>query len=137
MTSAVEEILNLSYNSFSKNDYTSARKTEALHLIINQLRDILLTYHFIRLQKGICSIRAISVWAELLLILQRVSDHCSNVSWCVLNKFDNIMKIHGKQRLFRDSEENISDENYKQAYEFFAEKYGPEYQSSKTTIQVL
>ena len=90
MTSAVEEILNLSYNSFSKNDYTSARKTEALHLIINQLRDILLTYHFIRLQKGICSIRAISVWAELLLILQRVSDHCSNVSWCVLNTFDNI-----------------------------------------------
>ena len=59
--------------------------------------------HILRLQKGDCSVEAGFVWSDLLTNLERVADHCSNISGCVLDSVLNTMNIHQNQRLLRTS----------------------------------
>ncbi|MBQ5521251.1 MAG: Na/Pi cotransporter family protein, partial [Oscillospiraceae bacterium] len=82
---AVTEILNLSFSAFSEEDIEAARKTEPLEEVIDMLKEDLRTRHFLRLQRGECSVAAGFVWSDLLTNLERVSDHCSNISGCVLD----------------------------------------------------
>jgi phosphate:Na+ symporter len=58
------------------------------------------------------------VWSDILTNLERVSDHCSNISGCVLDSAGNTMNIHENQRALKNA-----DEEYKQEYNFFQHKY--------------
>jgi phosphate:Na+ symporter len=115
---AVTEILNLSFSAFSEEDIEAARKTEPLEEVIDMLKEDLRTRHFLRLQRGECSVAAGFVWSDLLTNLERVSDHCSNISGCVLDSVGSTMNIHENQRVLK----NINEE-YKQEYIFFQHKY--------------
>ena len=115
---AVTEILDLSYCAFSKEDFSNARKAEPLEQVIDIMKETLRTRHFLRLQKGECSAAAGFVWSDLLTNLERVSDHCSNISGAVLDTVDLTMNIHENQRIFRES-----DEEYKQQFSMFQHKY--------------
>ena len=115
---AVTEILNLSFSAFSEEDIEAARKTEPLEEVIDMLKEDLRTRHFLRLQRGECSVAAGFVWSDLLTNLERVSDHCSNISGCVLDSVGSTMNIHENQRVLKNS-----DEEYKQEYIFFQHKY--------------
>lgn len=115
---AVIEILNLSFQAFSKEDFSAARKTEPLEQVIDQLKEEMRTRHFIRLQNRECSVGAGFVWSDLLTNLERVSDHCSNISGCVLDTEDRNMNIHENQRVFRDLAEG-----YAQQYHTYLAKY--------------
>ena len=115
---AVTEILNLSFSAFSEEDIEAARKTEPLEEVIDTLKEDLRTRHFLRLQRGECSVAAGFVWSDLLSNLERVSDHCSNISGCVLDSAGSTMNIHENQRVLKNS-----DEEYKQEYNFFQHKY--------------
>ncbi len=115
---AVDEILGLSYKAFSENDYTSARLTEPLEQVIDKLKENLRTQHILRLQKGECTVAAGFVWSDLLTNLERTSDHCSNISGCVLDTLDNTMNIHENQRAFKRT-----NEDFLQSYNAFEHKY--------------
>ena len=115
---AVTEILNLSFSAFSEEDIEAARKTEPLEEVIDTLKEDLRTRHFLRLQRGECSVAAGFVWSDILTNLERVSDHCSNISGCVLDSAGNTMNIHENQRALKNA-----DEEYKQEYNFFQHKY--------------
>ena len=115
---AVTEILDLSYCAFSKEDFSSARKAEPLEQVIDIMKETLRTRHFHRLQKGECSAAAGFIWSDLLTNLERVSDHCSNISGAVLDTADSTMNIHENQRIFRES-----DEEYRQQLSVFQQKY--------------
>ena len=101
---AVTEILNLSFSAFSNEDIEAARKTEPLEEVIDTLKEDLRTRHFLRLQRGECSVAAGFVWSDLLSNLERVSDHCSNISGCVLDSAGNTMNIHENQRALKNSD---------------------------------
>lgn len=115
---AVTEILNLSFSAFSEEDIEAARKTEPLEEVIDMLKEDLRTRHFLRLQRGECSVAAGFVWSDLLTNLERVSDHCSNISGCVLDSAGSTMNIHENQRVLRNT-----NEEYKQECIFFQHKY--------------
>ena len=115
---AVTEILNLSFSAFSEEDIEAARKTEPLEEVIDMLKEDLRTRHFLRLQRGECSVAAGFVWSDLLTNLERVSDHCSNISGCVLDSAGSTMNIHENQHVLKNS-----NEEYKQEYIFFQHKY--------------
>ena len=115
---AVTEILNLSFSAFSEEDIEAARKTEPLEEVIDVLKEDLRTRHFLRLQRGECSVAAGFVWSDLLTNLERVSDHCSNISGCVLDSVGSTMNIHENQRVLKNT-----NEEYKQEYIFFQHKY--------------
>ena len=118
ISSAVIEILELAYQAFSKNDYEAAQKTEPLEQVIDVLKEELRTRHILRLQKGDCSVAAGFVWSDLLTNLERVSDHCSNISGSVLDTIEHNMNIHENQRFFRDS-----DKDFFQLFAYFKRKY--------------
>ncbi len=118
ITAAEENILDLSYQAFSKNDPVAARRTEPLAQVIGQLKEELRTRHILRLQKGECTVAAGFIWSDLLTNLERVSDHCSNISGCVLDSFEHTMNIHENQRIFRNT-----DEDFLQDYNAFAHQY--------------
>uniref|UniRef100_I5ASG2 Na/Pi-cotransporter n=1 Tax=Eubacterium cellulosolvens (strain ATCC 43171 / JCM 9499 / 6) TaxID=633697 RepID=I5ASG2_EUBC6 len=98
---AVEEIVNLSYMALKDGDLKSAQRTEPLEQVVDELKESLRTKHILRLQKGECSVEAGFVWSDLLTNLERVADHCSNISGCVLDSVLNTMNIHQNQRLLR------------------------------------
>ncbi len=118
ISDAVMEIVNLSFAAFSKEDFDSAHKTEPLEQVIDVLKEKLRTRHLIRLQKKECSVAAGFIWSDLLTNLERVSDHCSNISGCMLDAEDRTMNMHEKQRMLRNS-----DEDFRQQYDMFLKKY--------------
>ena len=76
------------------------------------------TRHILRLQKGDCSVAAGFVWSDLLTNLERVSDHCSNISGSVLDTIEHNMNSHESQRFSRDS-----DKDFFQLFAYFKRKY--------------
>ena len=115
---AVMEILNLSFKAFSEDDMRSARNTESLEQVIDKLKEDLRTRHFVRLQNRECSVAAGFIWSDLLTNLGRVSDHCSNISGCVLDTEDKSMNMHENQRTVRNSAED-----YMLQYNMYSAKY--------------
>ena len=110
ISDAVEDILDLSHTAFKDTDLKAARKTEPLEQIVDELKETLRTRHILRLQKGECSVDAGYVWSDLLTNLERVADHCSNISGCVLDTAGHTMNIHQNQRLLRNSGEDFGQE---------------------------
>ena len=110
ITDAVLEILNLSYEAFKDGNLKSAKKTESLEHIVDEMKERLRTRHILRLQRGECSVDAGFVWADLLTNLERVADHCSNISGCVLDTRGHTMNIHHNQRLIRTDGEEYEQE---------------------------
>jgi len=115
---AVIEILELSFRAFSEEDMRSARNTESLEQVIDKLKEDLRTRHFVRLQNRECSVAAGFIWSDLLTNLERVSDHCSNISGCVLDTEDKSMNMHENQRTVRNSAED-----YMLQYNMYSAKY--------------
>ncbi len=118
ISSAVTEILDLSFNAISNHDIQSAKKTEPLEEVIDILKEMLRTNHILRLQKGECTVDAGFVWSDLLNSLERVSDHCSNISGCMLDTLLHNMNIHENQRIYRNS-----DEEFKREFNSYNLKY--------------
>ncbi|MBR1860631.1 MAG: Na/Pi cotransporter family protein [Lachnospiraceae bacterium] len=118
LCAAVSEILEMSYEAFMQEDYELAGKTEPLEQVIDNIKETLRTRHILRLQKGECTVAAGFVWSDLLTNLERVSDHCSNVSGCFLYSVSESMNIHEKQRAFRDKTGDFLRE-----YSAFEKKY--------------
>ncbi len=98
---AVEKIVDLSYVALKDADIKSAQRTEPLEAVVDELKESLRTKHIFRLQKGECSVEAGFVWSDLLTNLERVADHCSNISGCVLDSVINTMNTHQNQKLLR------------------------------------
>ena len=81
---AVDEILDLAYVAFFKNDLEAAAKIESLEQVVDDLRDKIKLNHIVRLQKSECTIEHGFVLSDILTNFERVSDHCSNVGGCVV-----------------------------------------------------
>lgn len=118
ITSAVEEILDLSYNAYMNNDIETAYRVEPLEQVIDDLKEALRSNHIVRMQAGNCSIEAGFIWSDLLTNLERVSDHCSNIAGCVIEMSHNSLSLH---KYLKDMKKEGGE--YKALYKAYAEKY--------------
>ena len=84
LRTAVEEILDLTLDSYIKSDFEKASLVEPLEQVVDYLRDQIKLRHTIRLQKNLCSIELGFILSDILTNLERVSDHCSNVAGCMI-----------------------------------------------------
>lgn len=80
LTAALKEILNLTIDSFCKEDLDTARRIEPLEQVIDLLISDAKTKHIERLQQGVCTIELGFVLSDLLANYERISDHCSNLA---------------------------------------------------------
>ena len=118
LTSAVDEILDLSLKAFRDHDTVALAAIEPLEQVIDGLKEQLRTNHILRLQQGNCTIDAGFVWADLLTNLERTSDHCSNIAGGIIDFDRSNMNIHENVRALR-----AANKEYKEKYESYLDKY--------------
>ena len=121
MASAVDEVLSLSERAFVQSDPETATKVEPLEQVIDALKDRLRTNHILRMQEGKCSVEVGFVWSDLLTNLERVSDHCSNIAGCVIDRSAHNLNLHETLRRARSN-----DGPFEEAYRRYAEEYSVE-----------
>ena len=91
---ALNEIINMTIESFENTDTELARQVEPLEQVIDKLVAKMRSRHITRLQKGECAIVPGFVWSDLLINYERVSDHCSNMAVCILQIDSMTMERH-------------------------------------------
>ena len=101
---AVEEIIGMAVECTQKLSAADATRIEALEEVIDYLNETLKSRHIERLKNGKCIVESGINFLELLINLERISDHCSNVGVYVIgirekkkiiNRHEYIEKIHG------------------------------------------
>jgi phosphate:Na+ symporter len=118
---ATSDIINLSIASFENTDQKTAFSVEPLEETIDWLHDTLKLRHIERLKEGECSVDSGVVYLDLLINLERIADHCSNIAVYVMgfvkgreiiNRHDYIEQIH----LGASAEYTDLIDNYREKY---------------------
>ena len=94
LLSAIIEIMDFAFKSFSANDATLAKSVEPLEETIDHLTGNIRLRHIRRLQTGECTVQLGFIHSDLLTNFERVSDHCSNIALSVLEAQDLTMDRH-------------------------------------------
>ena len=118
LISAVNEIVELSFQAFQDSDLQKAYQVEPLEQVIDDLKEKLRVHHILRLQQGACSIETGFVWSDLLNALERVGDHCSNIAGCVIDMAHHDLNTHEALRSARGE-----NEHYGEQYKAYAKKF--------------
>ena len=84
LTNAIDEILTMTTECYTKADLDLAFRVEPLEQVIDKLTGTIKTNHIARLQKGGCSIEMGFILSDLLNNYERISDHCSNIAVAVI-----------------------------------------------------
>lgn len=99
LTGAIQEILALTGEAYTKNDTAIAARVEPLEQVIDGLIARIRNNHINRLRSGSCSIECGFVLSDMLTNFERISDHCSNVAVAVIeveaNSFDTHKYLNG------------------------------------------
>ena len=119
MINAVEEIIDLAYDSFVHQNLDSAKLVEPLEEVIDELRDDIKSRHIGRLQKGDCTIELGFVLSDLLTNLERIADHCSNIAGCMLEMAQGDLAIHEYLRDIKSG----NREEFQSKFDAYATKY--------------
>jgi len=119
MRSAIDEILDITLDSFKRNDLNAASNVEPIEQVVDDLRDQIKLNHILRLQKSECTIEHGFILNDLLTNLERVSDHCSNIAGCVIeiSEYD-ALDMH---KYLDDIREGGGE--YEEKFNFYKEKY--------------
>lgn len=119
MVGAINEILDLTLNTFKNDDMDSAIMVEPLEQVVDYLKDKLKKRHIKRLSAGECTIEMGFILSDLLTTLERVSDHCSNIAACLLEMKHEDMDLHEYLRSIKLGDEK----EYNHYYDYFKMKY--------------
>lgn len=120
MTQAIIEILNLTVDSFEREDTSLAAKVEPLEQVVDSLKLELKNRHVRRLQEGRCTIELGFVLTDLLTNYERVSDHCSNIAVTVIQVKDSALENHGYLNQLKSSGSPEFTREYEQSLEKYA-----------------
>ncbi|MBQ3378889.1 MAG: Na/Pi cotransporter family protein [Clostridia bacterium] len=124
MFGAVEDILNLAYQSFKKRDelFSYAIQVEPLEEIIDMLTEALRQGHIQRLSDGICSVETGVSFLEIINNLERIADHCSNIAISAMQNEDDFASSIDPHAFSVHLREKFGKE-YDRFYNFFLTKY--------------
>ena len=84
LTNAIDEILAMTTECYTKDDLEYAFRVEPLEQVIDKLTGTIKTNHITRLQRGGCSIEMGFILSDILNNYERISDHCSNIAVAVI-----------------------------------------------------
>ena len=119
ITAALSEILEMTIESFHKDDLELAITVEPLEQVIDGLVERIKRHHIARLQSGECTIQNGFVLSDILNNYERVSDHCSNIAIAVIEKEKTTFDPHDYLNQIR----SIDDTNFQEKYKEYKSKY--------------
>lgn len=114
MVSAVEEAVELAIKSFTDNDISLAAKVDPLEEVIDDLKSKIRKQHIARLQCTECTIELGFIFSDLLTVLERISDHCSNIAGCVIEMSHDSMNMHNYLYNVKNENNNEFLKQYKE-----------------------
>ncbi len=121
LTDALNDILNLTIDSFCQEDLEMARRVEPLEQVIDLLIAEAKSAHVERLQAGTCTIEMGFVLSDLLTNYERVSDHCSNIAVALIETHAGSFGTHEYLNAVKESGSHEFAEvfrDYKEKYRF-------------------
>lgn len=104
-----------------QNDASLAAKIEPLEETIDYLNETLKARHIERLKEGKCVVESGVNFLDLLINLERISDHCSNIAVYVIGSQRNNAVINRHE--FIQNAHAAKDEEYVRLEEEFMTKY--------------
>lgn len=119
LMTAVNEIVHLTVKSFEQADIQSAYMVEPLEQCIDDLCDKMKLNHVSRLSKGECTLLNGYIFNDLIVDLERISDHCSNTAAVMIEMQDGIMGIHGYTNETKTKNTHDFDRHYREFSERF------------------
>ncbi|RHR10161.1 Na/Pi cotransporter family protein [Pseudoflavonifractor sp. AF19-9AC] len=85
--SAIGEALDLTMTAYRFHDVHAAFQVEPLEEVVDLLTASLRDRHVERLKTGACTVEVGTQFLELLINLERISDHCSNAAVRILHQY--------------------------------------------------
>lgn len=119
--SAVREISDLASGTFSDDSNERLQSIGPLEEVIDNLCKTLYHHHMKRLRRGKCSAETGMILADISATLERIADHCSNISIFRMQLFDETLSKHTFAEQLDIQENKIYQEKYqyyKQLYSF-------------------
>ena len=98
---AVNEILSMTVDAFSRDDKQLVRKIEPFEEVIDDMVMILRDRHTKRLKARACSVNSGLVFMETLTYLERASDQCSSIAVMMMSR-DNETILQNHYEYLRD-----------------------------------
>jgi phosphate:Na+ symporter len=116
---ALLDIVNMTIEAFKNSDIGLSYQVEPLEQVIDNLTGKMRSRHIARLQKGECTVVLGLAWSDLLINYERISDHCSNIAFTIIQSGD-----HKKDRHALFTEERIRENTeFITAYNEYESKY--------------
>ena len=121
ISDAVQEIISMAVDAVKNNSVKTAIKIEPLEETVDYLNETLKARHIERLKNGECVIESGVNFLDLLINLERISDHCSNIAVYVIGaqKSSNVVNRHEYIKAQHES----GDEEYLGLTEQYMTKY--------------
>ncbi|MBQ2729924.1 MAG: Na/Pi cotransporter family protein [Clostridia bacterium] len=119
LTDAINEILNITFESFSTDNLDKAITVEPLEQVVDHLKELLRKRHIQRLRKQECTIELGFVLTDILTNFERVSDHCSNIAACMLEIAHDEFDIHQ----YLKSVKAGTEEDFNHYFDYYTMKY--------------
>lgn len=117
LISATEEIIDLAVDVFNTRETANTIRIEALEEVIDEMCKRMRAQHIIRLQNSECTIEMGFVFNDLLVNLERISDHCSNIAFCVMH----LGNVNAEGHEF--SENVVTMDEFKQYFKEYKQTY--------------
>ncbi len=115
---AVQEILAITGHFFASRKNDRSEEIEALEEVIDNLAVELQNRHIERLKARCCSVEAGFLFSDIVTALERISDHCANISFYIHDLVDGDYDRHQyKSRIQKNNEE------FARYYETYHKKY--------------
>ena len=119
LENAVIEITELAVDAFIHSDKQLALKVEPLEEVIDDLCDLLKSNHIDRVSRQECTLENGFVFNDLIVDLERIADHCSNVALDVLESKAEVLLAHEYHR----NMDYRQDERFQAYFKEYQEKY--------------
>ena len=116
---AVRDIVQMTVRAFSTDDIEGAEDVEPLEEYVDRLTKEIKQRHVMRLRQGKCTIELGLVLEDILTILERISDHCSNIAVAMIEIQDDQFDGHGYLERLNKGEGSVFYEklmNYQSVY---------------------
>ena len=94
LIAATSRIVDTAYQIFDKQDLNLTEDVEPLEEIVDELSKEMKRRHINRLRSGECTIEMGFILTDLITSLERIADHCSNISVCITQVRENLYDTH-------------------------------------------
>ena len=119
LCAAVREIVDMAVKVCEKEDRELASEIEPLEEVIDAMHDKLRLRHTKRLQDGECTVELGFIYSDLLLNLERIADHCSNIGGFEIEMEEGVSDVHQYLKGIRDK----NDEKFEERCREYERKY--------------